>query len=91
MELYSLAAESDIVIVTASLSPSTRHIVSKEFLAQMRSSSFLVNVARGGLVDQDALLDSLQSGGNKGKYKFSRNITENLVKLSVVGGRGRKM
>lgn len=91
MELYSLAAESDIVIVTASLSSSTRHIVSKEFLAQMRSSSFLVNVARGGLVDQDALLASLQSGGNKENINFPARHRYKLAKLSVVGGRGRIM
>jgi len=66
LELLSLAAESDIVVVTASLSESTRHIVDKEFLARMKSSSFLVNVARGGLVDQEALLASLQSGGLRG-------------------------
>ena len=64
LELQDLAAESDIVVVTASLSESTRHIVNREFLARMRSSSYLVNVARGGLVDQAALLASLQSGGN---------------------------
>ena len=53
------------MVVTASLSESTRHIVDKEFLARMKSSAFLINVARGGLVDQEALLASLQSGGNK--------------------------
>ena len=53
------------MVVTASLSESTRHIVDKEFLARMKSSGFLINVARGGLVDQEALLASLQSGGNK--------------------------
>lgn len=52
------------MVVTASLSESTRHIVNREFLERMRSSSYLVNVARGGLVDQEALLASLQSGGN---------------------------
>ena len=64
LELQDLGAESDLVVVTASLSESTRHIVNREFLASMRSSSYLVNVARGGLVDQEALLASLQSGGN---------------------------
>ena len=52
-----------LLLVTASLNESTRHIVNAEFLARMRTSSYLVNVARGGLVDQEALLASLQSGG----------------------------
>ena len=57
---------SDIVIVSASLNDSTKNIVDTEFLAKMKPSSFLINISRGGLVDQDALLIALQTGKIKG-------------------------
>ena len=57
---------SDIVIVSASLNDSTKTIVDAEFLAKMKPSSFLINISRGGLLDQDALLTALQSGKIKG-------------------------
>ena len=57
---------SDIVVVAASLSQETNKIVSAEFLGNMKSSAFLINVARGGLVDQEALVTALNTGGIKG-------------------------
>lgn len=60
--LDRLAAESDYVVLTAALTPSSRHIVGAEFLRAMRPSAYLVNVGRGGLVDQPALTDALRDG-----------------------------
>ena len=53
-------------MVAASLSQETNKIVSAEFLGNMKSSAFLINVARGGLVDQEALVTALNTGGIKG-------------------------
>ena len=67
MSLEDVASVSDVVIVSASLNESTKHIVNENFLAKMKKTSYLVNVSRGGLVDQEALLDALQSKQIKGK------------------------
>ena len=62
VELDRLAAESDYVVVTAALTESSRHLVGAQFLAAMRPTAYLVNVARGGLVDQAALTAALLAG-----------------------------
>ena len=69
MSLEDVASVSDVVIVSASLNESTKNIVNENFLAKMKKTSYLVNVSRGGLVDQEALLDALQSKQIKGKKK----------------------
>jgi phosphoglycerate dehydrogenase-like enzyme len=53
---------SDVVSLHAPATPSTHHIVDAAVLASMRPGSFLVNCARGSLVDHDALLDALERG-----------------------------
>ncbi|MEQ7127743.1 NAD(P)-dependent oxidoreductase [Actinopolymorpha sp. B11F2] len=50
-----LFAESDIIIVTCALTPETHHLVNADRLAAMKRSAFLVNVARGPIVDEEAL------------------------------------
>jgi len=64
--LAELAAVSDILVVAASLSQQTTNIVDKEFLSRMKSSAFLINISRGGLVDQEALQTALSRGQIKG-------------------------
>jgi D-3-phosphoglycerate dehydrogenase len=60
--LDPLLEQSDIVSVHSPLTPETRHIIGAPQLAQMKSSAFLINCARGGLVDEDALIDALRRG-----------------------------
>lgn len=64
VELASLAEvlDSDVVSVHAPHTPQTHHIVNAETLAQMPAGSVLVNVGRGPLVDEAALVDALASG-----------------------------
>src|SRR5665647_2327453 len=52
VDIDRLAAESDCVVVTAALTESSYHLVDEQFLAAMKPSAYLVNVARGALVDQ---------------------------------------
>ena len=60
--LDELIADSDIVVLMVPLNPSTRHLMNRERLAMMKPGAFLVNFARGKVVDETALIESLQSG-----------------------------
>ena len=60
--LETVFANADYLILAAPLVPATRHIVNAETLALMRPGSKLVNVSRGPLVDEAALIDALRSG-----------------------------
>lgn len=64
--LQTLLQESDIVSLHLPLNPSTRHVIRAETLAQMKQGAILVNVSRGGLVDEAALLESLDRGHLRG-------------------------
>ena len=60
--LNDLLAESDFVSLHTNLDESSRHLIGAEQLALMKPSAFLVNTARGGLVDQAALTEALKAG-----------------------------
>lgn len=49
----------DILILTAPLLPSTRGVISREVLLEMKDNAVLVNIARGGLIDEEALSEVL--------------------------------
>jgi D-3-phosphoglycerate dehydrogenase / 2-oxoglutarate reductase len=57
-----LLAEADIVSVHAALTPENRHVIDAGAFGKMRPGAFLVNVARGALVDEGALVGALRSG-----------------------------
>src|SRR3954453_22488222 len=60
--LEELLGASDHVVVAAPYTPRTHHLLDAEAFAQMREGAHLVNIARGGLVDQDALRVALDEG-----------------------------
>jgi D-3-phosphoglycerate dehydrogenase len=60
--LAELLERSDFVSLHAPLIPQTRHLLGVAELALMRPSAFLINVSRGGLVDQVALVGALERG-----------------------------
>ena len=60
--MENLLAESDHVILSASLNSSTRGLIDEAALEMMKPGATLVNIARGGLVDHDALAKALTSG-----------------------------
>jgi phosphoglycerate dehydrogenase-like enzyme len=61
-DLGSVVPACDVVVLAAPATPETRHMVDATFLASMRAGSILVNVGRGSLVDEDALLVALDRG-----------------------------
>jgi glyoxylate reductase len=62
LPLPDLLAQSDYVTLNLPLTPATYHLIGRAELAQMRPTAFLINVARGGVVDHDALVDALRAG-----------------------------
>lgn len=61
-QLAGVLPEADHVVSSLPMTASTGKIVSAELIASMKPGSFFYNVGRGGTVDQDALIDALQSG-----------------------------
>lgn len=54
--------EADFVVLTCALTDSSRHMINKDSLAKMKKGVKIINVARGGLIKESDLLDSLNSG-----------------------------
>ncbi|MET8450049.1 2-hydroxyacid dehydrogenase [Streptomyces sp. NPDC005209] len=61
-ELSSLLPQADVVILSTPLTETTRGLVDADFLGRMKDGALLVNVARGPVVDTDALLAELRTG-----------------------------
>ena len=61
VDLDTLLRESDCVSINIPLTSQTTRMVNAEFLSKMKSNAVLVNTARGGVLDQDALYDALKS------------------------------
>lgn len=57
-----LFAESDLISLHAPLVPATHHIVGPDALARMKDDAIVVNSSRGGLIDTDALVETLRAG-----------------------------
>jgi phosphoglycerate dehydrogenase-like enzyme len=61
-EWRSLLREADYVVVATPLTPETRGLIDAETLHLMRPTAYLINIARGAIVDESALLTALQEG-----------------------------
>jgi phosphoglycerate dehydrogenase-like enzyme len=62
----TLCERSDYLVLAAPITPETRHMIGKDELDAMRPGAVLINVGRGALVDQAALVDALQRGVLRG-------------------------
>lgn len=62
VDLATLLANADIVSLHADYNPTTHHLINSSTLAMMKPNAILINTARGGLIDQDALYNALKDG-----------------------------
>ena len=60
--LRSLLPSADVVVLAAPETAETRHMIGRAELATMRKDAYLVNVSRGGLIDEGALMDAVAAG-----------------------------
>jgi D-2-hydroxyacid dehydrogenase (NADP+) len=61
-DLVKVAARADFLMLLVPYSKETHHLINREVLAAMKPQAFLINLARGGVLDEAALIEHLQSG-----------------------------
>jgi D-3-phosphoglycerate dehydrogenase len=88
LELDDLLAHSQLLVVVVALAPATRGLLSAERLAQLPEGAFVVNAARGGVLDETALLESIRSG-HLGGAALDVYATEPLPADSPLRGEDR--
>lgn len=66
VDLDTLYKESDIISLHCPYMPSTHHMINAESIAKMKDGVIIVNVARGALIDSEALVDAVESGKVRG-------------------------
>ena len=86
--LDELLATSDIVSIHAPLTRETHHLIDAAALAKMNTGAYLINTARGALVDENALCDALESGHLRGAgldvYEFEPEVSPRLLGMKNV-------
>ncbi|CAN5133402.1 D-2-hydroxyacid dehydrogenase [soil metagenome] len=60
--LAEIAAEADYLAICAPLTPESRGLVGAEVIGRMKATAWLINISRGAIVDEDALLGALRGG-----------------------------
>jgi D-2-hydroxyacid dehydrogenase (NADP+) len=61
-ELVKVAARADFLMLLVPYSSETHHLINRDVLAAMKPSAYLINLARGGVLDEAALIEHLQAG-----------------------------
>jgi len=88
LPLDDLLASADVVSIHAPLTSETRHLIDARRLALMRPSAYLVNTARGPIVDEAALVEALRSGAIAGAaldvYEREPEVHAGLLELDQV-------
>ncbi|MEK4969906.1 phosphoglycerate dehydrogenase [Cytobacillus sp. FSL R7-0696] len=94
-ELDDLLSTADYIILSTSLSEKNRHLINEKTLAKMKPSAFLINISRGGLVNEVDLLAALKNHVIKGAaldvFEKEPSITElskqaNVIATPHIGG-----
>lgn len=80
--------QADVLSLHAPLTEATHHLLSSESFSQMKDSAFLINAARGPLIDEVALVEALKNhqlaGAALDVYEFEPKVTEALKNFDNV-------
>jgi lactate dehydrogenase-like 2-hydroxyacid dehydrogenase len=83
VDTSTLLANSDVVTVLTPLTPDTHHLIDADALRAMKPTAYLVNTARGGVVDEAALVAALKAGEIRGAaldvFENEPNVNPALV------------
>ncbi len=86
--LHNILAESDIVTIHVPLTPDTRHLIGARELGLMKPTAFLINTARGPIVDEGALVEALANrtiaGAGLDVYEEEPALHQTLARLQQV-------
>jgi len=86
VELDELLTLSDVVTLHLPIIPETKHLINKSNVVKMKKGSYLINTARGGLVDTEAIILGLQSdiiaGVGLDVLEEEKELTEEVAVLS---------
>ena len=86
--LLALAAAVDVMVLAVPGGAETHHLINAEVLAAMQPHAMLVNIARGNVVEEAALIDALQSGQIAGAgldvYEFEPEVPQALCDMENV-------
>jgi len=86
--LHDVLAAADIAVIAVPASPETRHLIDAAALAAMQPHAHLVNIARGDIIDEVALIAALQAGRIAGAgldvYEFEPKVPEALQAMENV-------
>lgn len=87
VSLEELLKKSDFITLNCPLTEETRHLIGRKEIAKMKDGAFLVNTARGGIIDEEALLEAVQVGKigaaldvYESSIPFENETTNSLIK-----------
>ncbi|KAH7286197.1 hypothetical protein KP509_33G062600 [Ceratopteris richardii] len=87
-KLCEMASDSDVLVVACPLCPGTKHIVDKEVLDALGPDGVLINIARGPVIDEVALVEALQHNKLRGAgldvFEHEPNVPEELLGMENV-------
>tara|TARA_R100000988_G_scaffold29001_1_gene14858 strand:- start:176 stop:1126 length:951 start_codon:yes stop_codon:yes gene_type:complete len=87
-DLKQLVAAVDVVVIAVPGGDDTQHLINADVLAAMQPHAFLINIARGNIVEETALIEALQAGtiGGAGLdvYEFEPEVPQTLRDLDNV-------
>jgi len=88
VSLNDLAARADVVVIAVPGGAETHHMIGADFFAAMQSHAHFINIARGDVVQETALIEALQNGAIGGAgldvYEFEPEVPEALRQLNNV-------
>lgn len=87
-DLASVLSAADVVVLAVPATPQTHHLIDATALSAMSPHAYLINIARGDVVDEAALIAALQGGGIAGAgldvYEFEPAVPEALIAMKNV-------
>ena len=87
-DLHMLLGQSDVVVIAVPATPETYHLIDAAAFAAMQPHAHLINIARGDIVQQSALIDALEQGRIAGAgldvYEFEPDVPQALIDMENV-------